>query len=243
MQHGGRREARPGIWATRQRPVALSPSLGRPANRVTRTVVIMVKAPRAGTVKARLAKQVGVVRASQFYRHVAAAVIGRVAGDRRWRTWLAIAPQTALGARFWDPSLPRIAQSRGDLGHKMQACLASAGCGPILVVGSDIPALEGRHLAAAFAALDGSDAVFGPAKDGGFWLVGVRRSPRTFRLFHGTIRWSTQNALADVLASLGRHRVALADVLADVDHADDLVAVEAWSGRRVLPVRTGSSDG
>ena len=65
-------------------------------------------------------------------------------------------------------------------------------------------------------------AVIGPAPDGGYWLIGLRRSvppPRGF--LHG-VRWSTRFARADTMRTLGNCRVALVDMLADVDSAQDL---------------------
>ena len=67
-----------------------------------------------------------------------------------------------------------------------------------------------------------NDAVFGPAPDGGYWLVGLRRpNPLPAGLFDG-VRWSTEHALADSVRSLGTARVAYVDELADVDTQADL---------------------
>jgi glycosyltransferase A (GT-A) superfamily protein (DUF2064 family) len=111
----------------------------------------------------------------------------------------------------------------------MQAALqqgqALVGLGvPILLVGSDIPTLAAGPLGVAFALLQRADLVYGPAEDGGFWLVGWSGRRRLPRLFDG-IEWSRGDTLdrcMDRLQTLGRYRVALADRLADVDDAADL---------------------
>jgi glycosyltransferase A (GT-A) superfamily protein (DUF2064 family) len=91
-----------------------------------------------------------------------------------------------------------------------------------VLVGSDIPALSARHVAEAFRLLGGRDLVFGPSEDGGFWLVGARRSPRLPPLF-GEVRWSGPHTLADVLANLpARISVGFATRLADVDDGASL---------------------
>ena len=73
-----------------------------------------------------------------------------------------------------------------------------------------------------FRALGDHDAVFGPATDGGYWLVGLRRRPFQPRL-DGPVRWSTQHALADTVANFDpRVRVAMIETLADIDDGDDL---------------------
>jgi hypothetical protein len=75
--------------------------------------------------------------------------------------------------------------------------------------------------------------VFGPAEDGGYWLVGLgaRRPPDPF----GGVRWSTPHALADTLARLRapvRRRAVLLRRLRDVDTAADLPAARAWPDDR-----------
>ena len=92
-----------------------------------------------------------------------------------------------------------------------------------VLVGCDIPGLGRADIAAAFKALGRADAVFGPAEDGGYWLVGLgpRRPPAPF----AGVRWSTEHALADTLANCRGHRVALLRRLRDVDTAADLAAL------------------
>jgi glycosyltransferase A (GT-A) superfamily protein (DUF2064 family) len=78
------------------------------------------------------------------------------------------------------------------------------------------------HIARAFRILGDHDAVFGPAPDGGYWLVGLKRSARPpAGLFEG-VRWSTEHALSDSVESLANTSVAFIDALQDVDTAADL---------------------
>jgi hypothetical protein len=89
-----------------------------------------------------------------------------------------------------------------------------------VLVGADIPALDARHVALAFHLLGSHDLVFGPAEDGGFWLVGARHPRRLPPLFE-RVRWSGPDALADTLAGLPRRiKVGYADRLEDVDDGD-----------------------
>lgn len=199
-----------------------------------RRLVIMVKQPRLGSVKTRLASECGAVAATQFYRATSAAVLARLSATSRWQTWLAVMPDGATGSRCWPPQLARRPQGTGDLGRRMQRIMAWRGAGPIVIVGSDIPAISRSHIAAAFRVLGRNDAVFGPAEDGGYWLVGLRRSPKVASAF-GDVRWSSTDALADTLANLTDGRVGFVDVLQDVDHAAALDRMRAWCGRRVLP--------
>lgn len=191
--------------------------MGRP------TVIVFARAPRLGAVKRRLAKGIGARAALRFHTATLAATARPIARDRRWRTVLATTPRGARTdwARFVPRGTPRIDQKRGDLGARMMACLRRAP--RAVLVGSDIPGLRPADIAAAFRALGRADAVFGPATDGGFWLVGFgpRRPARPF----ARARWSSEHALADTLENFRGWRVARLRLLQDVDTADDLARV------------------
>lgn len=186
------------------------------------TLVVMLKEPRAGRVKTRLGKDIGMTAAAWWFRHQAKRLLRRIE-DPRWNVVLAVAPDRAgLISRVWPPHLARIPQGNGDLGDRMARAMRSIPIGPVCVIGADIPDVGPNQIARAFSALGSSDAVFGPAPDGGYWLIGLRRThplpPKTFQ----HVRWSTEHALADTRASLGDLTVALIDQLQDVDTIDDL---------------------
>lgn len=178
----------------------------------------MVKAPRWGAVKRRLAADIGAEAALLFYRRTLGALLRRVARDPRWRSYLYVTPDRELRRLRLGPGrLELRPQGRGDLGRRMARPLVELPPGPVVIIGSDIPEIEQRHIAAAFARLGSHDAVFGPARDGGYWLVGVRRRPHLRHLFR-KVRWSSEHALADSLAGLDRRsRVALLEELEDID--------------------------
>lgn len=197
-------------------------------------LVVMAKAPVAGGVKTRLAREAGVATATRFARHAAAALLGRVAHDPRWQTSLAVTPDTSAASGCWPHGLTRMAQGRGDLGSRMQRIMASVAPGPVVIVGTDIPGITRAHLARAFRLLGANDAVFGPAADGGYWLVGLRRRPHLLCPFKAT-RWSSSHALADTLANLEGRRVAFIATLSDVDDAQGFAEAAARFGRHVPP--------
>ncbi len=192
----------------------------------SRHLVIMARAPRLGTVKRRLARDVGAMAAWRFYRTTAAGLVRRVGRDPRWQSWLAVTPDRAAldGAGFGAPPCRLIAQGPGDLGARMGRVLRELPPGPVVIVGSDIPALDAAHVARAFALLGGHDWVFGPATDGGYWLIGARRRPVLRDPFHG-VRWSSAHALNDTLANLAGARIAYLEELADVDTGADLACL------------------
>ena len=147
------------------------------------------------------------------------------AGRPGWRSHR-ILPRT--DAALWPqvPGVHLIAQGDGDLGVRMARPLLTLPPGPVVIIGSDIPEVGSSHIMAAFKALGRKDVVFGPAADGGYWLVGARRTPMVPHGLFGTVRWSTKHALTDTLAGLPKSfRVAM---LGELDDIDDGAAWAAW---------------
>jgi len=185
------------------------------------TLVIMIKEPRPGRVKTRLAQGIGTIPSTWWFRHQSARLI-RSLRDPRWQIVLAVSPDRAITSAMFPVDLPRLPQGDGDLGQRMKRMLKAASVGPVCLIGADIPGVTRAHIARAFAALGAHDAVFGPATDGGYWLVGARHPARLpDGLFH-RVRWSSEHALSDSVATLPGWRIALADTLQDVDTAADL---------------------
>ena len=174
-----------------------------------RTLILFFRIPRLGTGKRRLARDIGAVAAVGIERRMLSQSLRRLGRDRRWTLRLAVTPDR--DARRRRGAMP---QGAGDLGLRMRRALAACPPGPKLLVGSDIPGLTAAHIAEAFRLLGRHDVVFGPASDGGFWLVGCRHRAPHF----GAVRWSSPHALADAMANLpGSLSLGFAATLDDVD--------------------------
>lgn len=188
-----------------------------------RQLVVMAKAPRLGRVKTRLAREIGDVAALAFFRRTCGDLLRRVAPDPRWQTVLALTPDRAVHETgVWPQGVPRIAQGGGDLGDRMGRLFRDMPPGPVVIVGGDIPGITRDHIARAFAALGRADTVLGPAEDGGYWLVGMKRFPRVAEIFQ-SVRWSSEDTLADTRANIKRAglTLALVDTLNDIDTGAD----------------------
>lgn len=182
----------------------------------------MVKEPRPGRVKTRLGRDIGMVGAAWWFRHQTRSLIRRLR-DPRWQIVLAVSPdREGLRSRVWPADLPRVPQGRGNLGDRMARRLRAAPKGPVCLIGADIPGITPGHIAQSFAALGRAELVFGPAPDGGYWLVGAQRYSALPSGLFQDVRWSTEHALTDTLASCPGTRVALLDHLRDVDTVADL---------------------
>ena len=192
----------------------------------------MAKVPVAGAVKTRLARQIGVAEALRFYRATSRAVLGRIGRQPFWETIIAVTPGTGTGAPVWPQGMARMGQGQGDLGARMQRPMQTLPPGPVCVIGTDVPDINVALVRRAFRLLGPNDFVFGPAEDGGFWLVGQRRRPRVTSPY-ANVRWSHAGTLTDVLANLKGRKVAFTGRLHDVDEPRDLECARASFGRRI----------
>lgn len=192
----------------------------------TRHLVIFARRPQLGVGKRRLAADVGDVEALRFARGALDRLTRTLGQDPRWRLWLAVAPDRPLD---WVRTGTVIPQGSGGLGERLTRVIRALPPGPVVILGSDTPTVTRADVAAAFRALGPNRAVFGPAPDGGYWLIGLRRSLAETLPFAG-VRWSTAAALADTLANLEGSAVAL---LREQEDIDDGAALRRYrAGRR-----------
>lgn len=192
-------------------------------------IAILAKAPLAGFAKTRLIPVLGARGAARLQREFIRRTLRTATAAQLGPVTLWCAPDA--GQRFFR-ALRRAAgvncldQPDGDLGVKMHsAALRHCASGPVLIVGTDCPALTPHDLrAAARALLDGAEVVLGPAEDGGYVLVGLR-SP-TPSLF-GAMPWGTSTVLSDTRSRAGAQGLELVEIreLWDVDEPADLSRV------------------
>lgn len=198
-------------------------------------IAIMAKAPIPGLAKTRLIPALGASGAARLQRRLtrmtlACALDARLgavaiwcAPDGRHRFFRALRRTTGVDLRV---------QSSGDLGNRMHTAFREhCAQGPVLVVGADCPVLRPEHLReAAQALLAGKDAVFYPAEDGGYALVGLRSPQPT--LF-ADMAWSTSTVMSATRAracALGL-RIHEFETLWDVDLPDQLGRLDALLAR------------
>ena len=189
---------------------------------LNKRLIIMLKDPRLGTVKTRLGRDIGGVDATWWYRHQTRRLL-RELRDPRWSIHLSIAPDTAINTPAFPTYIARQPQGSGNLGDRMRHAFETIPAGPAVLIGSDVPNITPRLIADAFRTLGHKETVFGPAPDGGYWLVGIKRRlpPRLFE----NVRWSTEHALSDTLATLGDATIGYVAEMQDVDRVADLHAL------------------
>ena len=187
------------------------------------TLLIFAKPPRIGISKTRLAKGLGAAQA----RRIATLTLARTLSAARasgLRTLVCVAPDTMVRdtkAAHVFGGFDLAPQGRGGLTERLTRAFGAASLGPVLFIGADAPDISAARLRGAVRRLRSHDAVFGPARDGGFWLFGLHKGPRTLAPFAG-VRWSGPHAMEDVWSRLpAQSRIGLLDVLIDIDEAGD----------------------
>lgn len=186
-------------------------------------VIVFVKAPRPGRVKTRLAEAIGEEEAAAAYRWMLGRLLDNLASLSGVE--LRFTPDQAgeeIG-RWLRGDWSARPQGRGDLGRRMEAAFGEAfanGAGRVVVIGSDCPLVERSDIEAAWEALGSNELVLGPARDGGYWLIGLTRNEPV--LFRG-MRWSQPTVLRRTLERARRRklRICLLRELADVDRVED----------------------
>jgi rSAM/selenodomain-associated transferase 1 len=193
-------------------------------------IAVFAKAPVAGTVKTRLAATLGDEAAArlhaQLVRHALATAVESAAGAVE--LWCAPDERHVFFgecARAFDVPLKR--QQGGDLGERMRHAAqdAHAEGRPVVIIGSDCPALTASHLRLAVNALRAQDVVLVPAEDGGYVLVALARAvPGLF----DDVDWSTDRVMAQTRARLAASATRWLEfpALWDVDRPEDHARLE-----------------
>lgn len=189
-------------------------------------MLVFAKAPQPGTVKTRLIPVLGVQGAAALHARLVEHTLATVCAAHAGVLELHCAPDAAdpffqrCGAKY---GVALATQHKGDLGERMFRAFASAlaAATQVILIGTDCPALTAQHLRKAHMALaDGNAAVFVPAEDGGYALIGLARN--NARLFEN-IQWGGAQVMAQTrerLCSL-RWRWHELDTLWDIDRPAD----------------------
>jgi rSAM/selenodomain-associated transferase 1 len=204
------------------------PDVSRPPS--DSALIVFAKAPVPGQVKTRLCPPLTPDEAASLHGSIVLDMLERSRGAVSMDRFVACAPspehvffkilEERHGVRL-------LAQTGDDLGARMARAMADVfalGYRQVLVIGTDLPTLPGSAFGDAVKLLADHDLVLGPAMDGGYYLIGLRKPAPD--LFAG-IPWSTDRVLAlttQKAAALGL-TIALLPVRRDIDTIDDLRAL------------------
>jgi uncharacterized protein len=191
-------------------------------------IILFTRYPEPGKVKTRLIPALGAEGACALQRRMTDQVLLEL---KRLSELRLVSVEVcydggsqALMEQWGGPDFRYLPQGQGDLGSRMDKAFLAGfqhGYERIILIGSDCPSLSNKILLEALESLVEQDLVLGPAHDGGYYLIGLKR--RISSMFKG-IPWGTGDVLSRTLVKANRHRlkIHLLESLADVDRPEDL---------------------
>jgi len=209
--------------------------------------MLFIKAPVPGRVKTRLAAVLGNETTLELYRSFCLDMLETIDASCREVVVFHDPPDAREMVVRWLGKERRCHPQQGaDLGERMENAFRSAfssNASRAILIGSDLPDLPSAVLAEALDALERNDAVIGPALDGGYYLIGLRKAPFRPEVFRG-IPWSTSVVFDQTMRILARsgYRVHLLPRWQDVDRIDDLLELyersrgTAFERSRTMPI-------
>lgn len=140
-------------------------------------IFLILRAPRLGQVKTRLAKSIGDTQALTAYRALVKRQLNAIPSN--WETELHYTPKDAETeiADWLGDAHKRLPQCEGDLGDRLTLAAKThfeKSQAPLFLIGADCPEIDSDLLAKAAKHIQTDDLVIGPAKDGGYYLIGIK---------------------------------------------------------------------
>ena len=183
--------------------------------------MIFTRNPELGKVKTRLAADIGDEAALQLYRVLLQHTF-QVTKDLKCDKAVYYSEAIPENDLWEKGDFQKKLQQGNDLGERMETAFKNAfseGYSKVIIIGSDLFDLQEEDLKRAFSALDKSDTVIGPAQDGGYYLLGMKKlDPEIFQ----KKAWSTSEVLEQTLQDLKNEQVELLELRNDIDTAEDL---------------------
>ena len=191
-------------------------------------LIIFTRNPELGKVKTRLSKSTGDQVALEIYKFLlnkTNQVTKQVSADK-----IVYYSEKITKHDIWSSNLyKKEVQHGSDLGAKMKNSFQAAienKYDKVLLIGSDLYDLEPYHIYEAFKKLDTNDVIIGPASDGGYYLIGLKKlHPKIFK----NKNWGTSTVREDTLKDLEKVDVHLLPILNDVDVIEDIEHHPAFS--------------
>ena len=184
-------------------------------------IIIFTRNPELGKCKTRLAKTIGDENALRVYKMLlqhTRSVIENLNCDKAVYYSVKVREDD-----LWDAKVYQKHQQEGtDLGERMLNAFVNAfenGYTNVVIVGSDLYDLTPKHLEDAFTALDTNDVVIGPALDGGYYLLGMKKAHVS--VFKNK-KWGTDTVFKDTVDDLNNATVCYLEKLNDIDVFDDI---------------------
>lgn len=195
-------------------------------------VIVFVKNTTLGSVKTRLAKTIGDFGALEVYKELLKITKNTVA---KLNSDVRIYFSNHIDTDAWK-NYPKNIQQGADLGERMYNAFKDGfedGYKQIVLIGSDLPDISTSHIENGLKALEKDEVVFGPAEDGGYYLIGLKcLIPEIFK----NKPWSQSHLLKKTLQELHYLNVSVStlETLNDIDTYEDLIASDFYISNQKL---------
>lgn len=190
-------------------------------------LIIFTRNLEFGKVKTRLAKSVGNEKAFEIYQFLlkrTKEVTEQIQLDKT-----VFYSEKIIENDIWSSDFLKDLQIGDDLGEKMENAFKKAfdiGYQKVIIIGSDLYDIEPYHIHEAFNQLSTKDVVIGPAKDGGYYLLGLKEiHPNLFK----NKNWGSSTVRRDTMSDLQKVTIHLLEELNDVDILDDIIHHSAFT--------------
>ncbi len=192
-------------------------------------LIIIAKRPEKGKVKTRLNSAMTDEKSLELYTYLLENTVIKLKSIPEIDTFIAHAPEDS-DSYFSKFGIKLIPLPKGDLGQRMFYAfknVLSSGYQKAVLVGTDIPDLTGSTILQAIKALTHSDIVFGPAQDGGYYLVGIKKPIK--EIFED-VPWSSKHTLEKSIerAKYHNYKVDFTEELSDIDTIEDVKKTGFW---------------
>ncbi|MCF6306502.1 MAG: TIGR04282 family arsenosugar biosynthesis glycosyltransferase [Flavobacteriaceae bacterium] len=190
-------------------------------------LIIFTRNPELGKVKTRLAATVGNKAALEIYQFLISHTV-KVSEKVNVDKYVFYSENIQENDAWNDTVFRKKLQHGGDLGERMNNAfkqLLKIGYEKVVIAGSDIYELTCKDIKNSFFALETDDFAIGPAKDGGYYLLGMKQlNSAVFR----NKNWGTSTVFKDTMEDLKNEKVSLLAVKSDVDVYEDIENVEIF---------------
>lgn len=195
-------------------------------------VIVFVKNIKLGKVKTRLAKTIGNHAAFEVYKEL--VKVTELATENLDTTLRIYFSDSIVGTK-WENAYKAI-QNGKDLGERMKNAFLKGfedGYDRIVLIGSDLPDINASHIQKGLEALKSYEVVFGPAEDGGYYLIGM--SKMNTNIFENK-PWSQSHLLTETISELKHNNTTFTtlQVLNDIDTFEDLEASDFYKNNQEL---------
>lgn len=190
-------------------------------------ILVFIRNPELGKVKTRLAASIGDGNALKIYKYLLNHT-KEVLLKCKVKSRVLYSDEININDDWDTTFFEKRVQIGNDLGEKMKNAFKdgfASGFEKIVIIGSDLYDLEASDIETAFEKLEKNEVVIGPAKDGGYYLLGLKHLPAN--IFENK-NWSTETVFEDTIHDIQQLKYEVLKTKNDIDSLEDIIEIEEF---------------